>query len=1524
MKTQRRNQFLVLGANQPIGQWGPLASLNKVGEPAARDSRRPVRRSISTAVALAAALAVGASIQAAAPIVPTAIEHGAATFATHGPLTTITAANQTIIDYSRFNIPNGDTVRFVQPGASATVLNRINSAVPSQIDGNLFGNGIVYLVNPAGVMFGADAVVDVGQLYAAASHITNQNFLSGVNQFTGGNGLVDNQGIIQASAVNLIGQQVGNEGTILAPRGMVALAAGKDVYVGRQDGSVYVQLKDTRTPAAARKSGIGVSNTGTINADGGSVSLTAGDIYSIAARQSGTITAGNITVKSGKNATVLVSGKLDASNQGPNSQSGTGVSPVIGTTGGTIAINAGQIGIGVSQDANGNFTYLGTNIDASGKNGGGKILIGVKPDAHSATGYADAANYDFISANSTLNADATVNGNGGLVDTSGANLQVNPRATITAAGAVGGNAGEWLLDPVDVAVVASPPTSGTPLPSTGSATPRGQITYAPSNGLFGFLATSGETYLTAGTIASELDGGTSVVVESSPPGTTLNLYVDGLDLGNIDVYAPISAELSNGGQPTPTLAFYADGSLTVHSGGSITATGGPLDINLVAGSTFDGGYDGQPISLTIDAPITSDGGYIMLSSEPSNSGLFLNLQSSAITINQGAAIDSSAPGKIGGSVTILNQLSPLGTGPGAATGSSSINLYAPITTGGGSVTVQSAVTATSVSPDYVDEAASEVYLGSTISTGGGAVDVQSTASSEAAFAFSSASSTIIQADTSTISAGSGDISLSSKSSEQAASQSLASLLAGGVDQLALQSIPIPLVGALATSGLQSSISGIDIGGSNATSGSFQAQSNAQLTLVGTNGICIGNLTAGANAVAGTSASAGLGVSPPGIGLEAVATITKGQPLMNPAISVAATALGALRGGISSASDAIANSAGNVGEAAAENFLLDQAIGKLVTSATHALTNTGIAANASLALGQAGESPTIIAPGDAIEAYSSAAVPSGSGGYSASSTEIGSSLDGDSAYFSGNGKVVFDGGGVNTMGNGQNYSGPVFLAAPTTLSDNGDGNIWFSSTVSNATSNPEPLTINGGVPSFEGEVGAAGYGGLASLDVTGKASVGSFGTGNTSIRTVGNQIYSTLLLAGNTSLTSSGGGDISVLGDIDALTGTDSSLAISTDGKVYFAGLIGSQNPPTGLTVTSATEINFIGLKSSVTLKDGAEPSFDVTPTYGYLGVVPGSGSDGSTPSLNQQLTLPAAFEWDSSGATVQSGQTVTISASGQVYIGDVSLGMPSVSNYQTPAGDPNLSTANLGGGTFAAPGLVPWSLVGRIGQNGTPFEIGTGIIFTAAASGKLYLSVNDNVFGDDSGTWAINIQAGESSGSGGSAAAKPVIFMSLPSISAQPPSGVSSSPTIINASAVFTGIDTTGATSSNASGNSRSNGATATDSTTITVPSSLFPSPTRAATPVSNSTNAQPTATTTGDGFFQVLYPGSDNNSKPPFASPLTTSSIVTNGSDLWTAPTSSITKNTNANNNGGIGTAISSFFGNAAKTISNFFGSWL
>src|SRR5690242_11364129 len=147
---------------------------------------RPVLGAISLAALASPALAQGPQ--------GGHVVAGHATIDHHGASTIITAGNGAIINYQSFNIGAGETVRFVQPGSNSRVLNRITGPDPSRILGTLLANGIVYIVNPAGVYFAHGSLVDVGGIYAAAGRISNDDFLSSANRFTNLRGTVENRG----------------------------------------------------------------------------------------------------------------------------------------------------------------------------------------------------------------------------------------------------------------------------------------------------------------------------------------------------------------------------------------------------------------------------------------------------------------------------------------------------------------------------------------------------------------------------------------------------------------------------------------------------------------------------------------------------------------------------------------------------------------------------------------------------------------------------------------------------------------------------------------------------------------------------------------------------------------------------------------------------------------------------------------------------------------------------------------------------------------------------------------------------------------------------------------------------------------------------------------------------------------------------------------------------------------------------------------------------------------------------------
>ena len=259
------------------------------------------------------------------------VVHGSASIQRDGALTTIRAADRTIINYRSFDVAGRETVQFIQPAATARVLNRIQSATPTQIDGTLRANGIVYFVNPAGVRFGQGAVVDVGQIYAAAGSISNRDFLDGISRFTGLQGDVANWGTIRGDVVGLVGRHVGNYGSIVAESGLVAMVAGDEVTLTRLGSQMMVKVSGGGGETA------GVENAGEVSAPRGSAVLGAGDMYSLAVKNVGMVKAKSVVVQ-GRAADGA--GQLEADEL---TLSGTALADEI-----VLSVDGGRIAIGIN------------------------------------------------------------------------------------------------------------------------------------------------------------------------------------------------------------------------------------------------------------------------------------------------------------------------------------------------------------------------------------------------------------------------------------------------------------------------------------------------------------------------------------------------------------------------------------------------------------------------------------------------------------------------------------------------------------------------------------------------------------------------------------------------------------------------------------------------------------------------------------------------------------------------------------------------------------------------------------------------------------------------------------------------------------------------------------------------------------------------------------------------------------------------------------------------------------------------
>ncbi|NQW92501.1 MAG: filamentous hemagglutinin N-terminal domain-containing protein, partial [Polaromonas sp.] len=192
-----------------------------------------------------------------------------------GVNTTIKQNSQNLaVNWSSFNVGAKEAVNFIQPSASAIAVNRIFDTNGSQIMGRISANGQVYLINPNGILFGQGSQINVGGLVASTLNVTDASLTTASRAFSGaGPGSVVNQGSMTASEggyVAMLGNTVINQGSIVAPLGMVAMGGGSATTLTFQgNGLVGMHIDQSVLNTL-------VANGGLIQADGGSVLMSAG------------------------------------------------------------------------------------------------------------------------------------------------------------------------------------------------------------------------------------------------------------------------------------------------------------------------------------------------------------------------------------------------------------------------------------------------------------------------------------------------------------------------------------------------------------------------------------------------------------------------------------------------------------------------------------------------------------------------------------------------------------------------------------------------------------------------------------------------------------------------------------------------------------------------------------------------------------------------------------------------------------------------------------------------------------------------------------------------------------------------------------------------------------------------------------------------------------------------------------------------------------------------------------------------
>jgi len=276
-----------------------------------------------------------------------------------GTLQDMTASDGAIGHFSDFDIASGHLVNCVQPGADASALFRVFSGDGTQIYGQFDANGHIYLVDPAGILFGSGSQINVTRLVASGLNITDSAFdtirTGGQMEFAGGDGEIQNYGSVNANGVYLIGEKVLNLGPIQAPDGIVVMAAGDQVILAQDGSNVSIAISGPR-------GGLGnpdIATANNVRADNGKIILAAGDTFSSAIINSSILAASGGTIEV-QGAIVQNKGMIDVDAPTGSAADGGNIS-IIGTE---------QV---ISAPASAFFDSLSADADTTGN--GGSITI---------------------------------------------------------------------------------------------------------------------------------------------------------------------------------------------------------------------------------------------------------------------------------------------------------------------------------------------------------------------------------------------------------------------------------------------------------------------------------------------------------------------------------------------------------------------------------------------------------------------------------------------------------------------------------------------------------------------------------------------------------------------------------------------------------------------------------------------------------------------------------------------------------------------------------------------------------------------------------------------------------------------------------------------------------------------------------------------------------------------------------------------------------------------------------------------
>lgn len=498
-----------------------------------------------------------------------------------------------------FNVGNGQIANFLSNPQIRNILAGVNGGNASYINGLIQitgGNSNLYLLNPAGIVFGPNARLNLPAAFHASTaqrvlfeggvfDVNGQNLYLSLNSQPSGfeflsKGLIINEGelrVARGQTLSLMAYQVINTGILAAPAGNIHIVAVPEtgmVRVSQEGMLLSLEIPQERLPSGGAIAAVDLPSL--LTGQGSQ------PVNSVIRNPDGTIHLVHDPSKIPTTTnTAVISGSLSVANP-------------IGT-GGKITIT-GQ-----------NIALINTNLTASGQLGGGTILLGGDylggtTGTNRLHSSFNAQNL-FINSGSLMAADALnqgnggtviawadnstqfggtitarggqLGGNGGFVETSGREL-LSVWGTVDAT-AANGQSGTWLLDPRNVTI-----SGGT---SKGTFSGTNPDIFTPTDDNASVANTA---------IEAALNSGTSVIITTGDTGS---------QAGNITIAAPITK--TAGGDAS--LTFQAANNIFVYSY-NIRSDVGRLNIILHADADNNGAGTIQLSSVSL----ISNGGNIVL------------------------------------------------------------------------------------------------------------------------------------------------------------------------------------------------------------------------------------------------------------------------------------------------------------------------------------------------------------------------------------------------------------------------------------------------------------------------------------------------------------------------------------------------------------------------------------------------------------------------------------------------------------------------------------------------------------------------------------------------------------------------------------------------------------------------------------------------------------------------------------------------------------------------------------------------